>query len=184
MQTCQQGIVAFEFLAKTKAGIEHDAAPLDTMVNRSFRPISEISFHFSNNIRRWCKSAPLFRPSASVHEDKTAFELGYSRGHLRVPMKGAHVVHNLRSRIYGSASDLRLISVHGQDSVGAFQQNVLNHGHDAVQLFLYRHTRFADFGAWACGFAANIENIGAVFKHLQRVADGVIAREKFAAIEK
>src|SRR5215472_9197029 len=147
MHTCQQGIVAFEFLAKSEAGIEHDTALLDAFVNRSFRPISEVSFYFSNDVRRWWKSAPLFRPSASVHKHKTAFEFGYSRGHLRVPMKGAHVVHNLRSRIYGSASDLRLISVHGQDSIGAFQQNVLNHGHDAVQLFLCRHARFADFGA-------------------------------------
>src|SRR5262249_3182429 len=147
VKTRQQWIVAFKFLAKSKAWIEHDAPLLDAVVNRRFRPVDEIYFHFRNDVRRWWKSAPLFRSSSTVHEHDAAFEVGYGLSHLRVPMKSTHIVHDLCSGIYGGAGDLGLISVHGQYGVRTLPQNIFNHGHDAVQFFLCRYAGFANFGS-------------------------------------
>ena len=85
--------------------------------------------------------APLLWPSPRVHQDHPTARLRANRGHLLIPTKTAHIVHNLRARFESRPRRRRLVGVHRNNRVGPLFENRFEHRQQPRLLFLRTYCR-------------------------------------------
>ena len=117
-----------------------------------------------------------------MHEDGSAVEFGAGGGHLRVPEVAADVIDDLGSGFDSAASGAGVERVDGEDGFGALFEDGLDDGEDAG-LFFIRSERCC---VGAGGFAADVEDAGALVEHGDCLGEGafggVLGRVEVAAV--
>ena len=105
------------------------------------------------------------RAAAGVHEDGAAAERGAGGEQAQVPEAAADVVDDLGAGFDGEAGGFGVVGVDGEDGIGPCLENRLQHRQHARLLF-----RGGDGdGVGAGGFAAEVEDAGAVVEHVERM---------------
>ena len=105
--------------------------------------------------------------AAGVHEDVRHLQFGGGFNHFIAHVQTGHIVDDVRTRGDGGTGSLRVHGVHANG--GAHLRDCLNNGQDAALLLL--HTDADCTGAG--GFAANIDNGGALSDHAGGVGDSI-----------
>jgi len=104
---------------------------------------------------------PFLWAASGVHEDGAAVEFGAGGGHGGVPKMATDVVDDLGSGLDGSTGGGRVEGVDGKDGFGFLFEDGFDDGEDAGLFFVD--------GKWggvgASGFTADVEDVGACFKH-------------------
>src|SRR5579862_7815658 len=187
VEAAQERVVVFEILAETKAGVDGNALALHPGHGGGVGPVAQFALGEDDDVGDGSELAPFFGASAHVYEDGTAFEFGDSLGHLGIPPEGADVVNDLRSDFDRSARYLRFVCVDRDHGVRALLFQLCDHRDDALALFFFGdglggfgslgRTGGVDAGAGPGGFAADVDDVGAVLEHAESVF------ESFCGIE-
>jgi len=110
----QQRIVFLKALAKSIARIENNPLRPNARFPRCretlFQPRAHLEQHLIATGPR--QRPPLLRPPPRMHQHHAAPGLRTHRGHLRIPRKAAHIVHNLRACLQGRPRRRRLVGIH------------------------------------------------------------------------
>ena len=103
-----------------------------------------------------------------MHEDGSAVELGAGGGHVGVPEVAADIVDDLGSGFDGAAGGGSVEGVDGEDGFGAVLEDGGNDRQDAGLFFFCCERRCV----WAGGFAADVEDVGALVEHGDGLGEG------------
>ena len=194
VESSQERIVVFEILAEAKAGIDHDAFTFDAGHGGGVGPVAEFALGEHHDVGYGREFAPFFGASTHVHQDGAAFEFGDGFGHLGVPTEGADVVDDFCAGFDGGTCDAGFVGVDGDDGGRTFLLQLGNNGKDAIALFFlgdglgglggFARCRGVDAGTGAGGFAADVDDIGALVEKAEGVFDRFLGIEKVSTVGK
>jgi hypothetical protein len=175
----EKWIVFVEALAESESGIDDKRGAGDSVVESVADTGAELLANQGHDVMFGGEKTPLVRESADVHDDGAAGALGDGAGHGWVPGEAADIVDNFNSGIDGYTGDRRFICVDGEDGFGALLFDGLDDGKDAGEFLLGRDGSGKGWGfvgcggnAGACGFAADVEDVGTFIEQGQAVSDG------------
>src|SRR5262249_26015755 len=114
---------------------------------------------------------------AHVHQDDAGPEGTDYFGHVWIAEQGRHVVDDVGARLEGLPRDLGLAGVDGKRDVAARRQ--LAHDGDDAAEFLVEGD---GFGVGAGGFAADVEQVGALADEFEAVGHGGVGGGVPAAV--
>ncbi len=182
----EERVVVVEGFAEAVAGIENDAAAIDAGGEGAFQRLGEAGFHKRDNfiLGEGRLGAPFVGAAAGVHEDDAALQIGAGLGHGEIPFEAGDVVDDFGAGGDGGASGFGFICINREHRFGTVAENGFDDGEDAVLLLLGADGIVgAEFlGAGAGGFAADVDEVGALIEHGEGVLDGGVRVEKRAAI--
>jgi len=176
----EERVVVVVNLAEAVAGVEDDAVAFDAEGVGAREGLDEIGLNERNDgIGREARlGAPFVGASAGVHENDAAAGAGAGAAHVGIPRQGTDVVDDFRAGSGSGGGGAGFVGVDGEDGVGAFAKNGFDDGEDAI-LFVFRAEAL---GAGARGFAADVDEVGSVVEHGERVFGGDVRAKVEAAV--
>ena len=138
-------------------------APGCAFATAFFRPPCDVAHRISRERLRLHRA----RFAAHVHQDEGQLAAAGNFGDAWIPLKRGDVVDHFCAGFGGSLRYFGLIRVNRNWNFEPAAKHV-QHGNHPAQLFIGSEP----FGAGAGGFAADVEDVGAVAFHLERTGDG------------
>ena len=105
-----------------------------------------------------------------MHQNCSAAEAGAGGGHGGVPEVAADVVDDLGAGFDGETGGGGVEGVYREDGVGLCLEDGVDGGKDAGLLFVGRERSCVGAG----GFAADVEDVGSFFEHLEGLIYGAV----------
>src|SRR5574341_1249775 len=154
--------VLFDGPAKAKPGVDNDLLPWEPGLVGDAQALQEPRHNVAHRVME-------VAAALVVHGHSGDAGLGSHAGDYRLAAEALDVVDHARAGFERSAGYFCLIRVDTDRDV-QFLDQALDDGDDSVHLLLGRQLP----GAGPRGFAADIDDVGSVLAHLQRLADGGI----------
>ena len=159
----EEGVIFVEYFAEAEAGIEDNLVAWDAGGGGGFETFGQFREDENEDCvgREGREMRPFLWAASGVHEDGSTVEFGAGGGHVRIPEVAADVVDDLGPGFYRAAGGGGMEGVDGEDGARALLEDSFDDRENAGLFFRGREWR----GIGASGFASDVEDIGAFFKH-------------------
>lgn len=176
----EEGEVVLKLFSEADAGVKDDAIRGVAEGIQRGDALNEESPHFAEQIVILGVLLHRFGGALDVLNDDRGMGIGEEGGHIGVHLEAGDVIDEIGAGGDGFSRDCAFDGIYGDGDIGAVPESA-NDGDDAGE-FKFRGD---GVGAGAGGFAANVQQVGALFNRLETRSDGGISiREPGAGVER